>query len=120
MLLNEYIEQVRTIIKDAFTMYEEMKKTAEKIDIDYVADEDSLESDIELTSGDSDRLLSSIGKSEENLRELLTGLKQLEERYNTVTSVINRRKARLKSLDISIYASTPNTCLLYTSDAADE
>ena len=105
MLLNEYIEQVRTIIKDAFTMYEEMKKTAEKIDIDYVADEDSLESDIELTSGDSDRLLSSIGKSEENLRELLTGLKQLEERYNTVTSVINRRKARLKSLDISIYAT---------------
>ena len=103
MLLEEYIKELQSYIAKALGMFEKLIKTAESVSLDYVADEESVEADIEITDADMGLLQASVEKSRIAIGELSVGLKQVLERYETLCEVSERRNQRIKQLDGKIY-----------------
>ena len=103
MLLEEYIKETQDTIARALSMYDELVKTAEEISLDYVADEDSVEADIDVTDSDLSILSVAVSNSRESLKEISVGLKQALERYQELEDVSERRKSRIKQLDGRLY-----------------
>lgn len=106
MLLEEYIKETQDTIARALSMYDELVKTAEEISLDYVADEDSVEADIDVTDSDLSILSVSVSNSRESLKEISVGLKQALERYQELENVSERRKSRIKQLDGRLYVES--------------
>lgn len=106
MLLEEYIKETQNTIARALSMYDELVKTAEEISLDYVADEDSVEADIDVTDSDLSILSVSVSNSRESLKEISVGLKQALERYQELENVSERRKSRIKQLDGRLYVES--------------
>lgn len=104
MLLEEYIKDTQDTIAKVLSMYDQLLKTADEISLDYVADEESVEADIDITDSDVSLLTNAVESSRESLKEISTGLKQALERYTELTNVSERRKARIKQLDGRLYA----------------
>ena len=52
MLLEEYIKELQSYIVKALQMFEKLIQTSESVSLDYVADEESVEADIEVTDAD--------------------------------------------------------------------
>ena len=103
MLLEEYIKETQDTIARALSMYDELVKTAEEISLDYVADEDSVEADIDVTDSDLSILSVAVSNSRESLKEISVGLNQALERYQELEDVSERRKSRIKQLDGRLY-----------------
>lgn len=103
MLLEEYIKETQTTIAKILSMYDDIIKTSESIALEYVADEDSIEVDIEMTDADTGLVLRSIENSRDKLKEISIGLKQALERYTELSNVSDRRNERIKQLDGRIY-----------------
>ena len=103
MLLEEYIKELQSYIAKALGMFEKLIQTAESVSLDYVADEESVEADIEITDADMGLLQASVEKSRIAIGELSVGLKQVLERYETLCEVSERRNQRIKQLDGKIY-----------------
>lgn len=106
MLLEEYIKETQDTIARALSMYDELVKTAEAISLDYVADEDSVEADIDVTDSDLSILSAAVSNSRESLKEISAGLKQALERYQELENVSERRKSRIKQLDGRLYVES--------------
>lgn len=103
MLLEEYIKELQNYITKVLDMFEQLNQTAENVSLDYVADAESVEADVEITDADLGLLQASIEKSRISIGELSVGLKQVLERYQTLCEVSERRNARIKQLDGRIY-----------------
>lgn len=103
MLLEEYIKELQIYIVKALQMFEKLIQTSESISLDYVADEESVEADIEITDADMGLLQASVEKSRIAIGELSVGLKQVLERYETLCEVSERRNQRIKQLDGKLY-----------------
>lgn len=103
MLLEEYIKETQTTIAKILSMYDDIIKTSESIALEYVADEDSIEVDIEMTDADTGLVVRSIENSRDKLKEISIGLKQALERYTELSNVSDRRNERIKQLDGRIY-----------------
>lgn len=103
MLLEEYIKELQIYIVKALQMFEKLIQTSESVSLDYVADEESVEADIEITDADMGLLQASVEKSRIAIGELSVGLKQVLERYETLCEVSERRNQRIKQLDGKLY-----------------
>ena len=103
MLLEEYIKELQNYIVKALQMFEKLIQTSESVSLDYVADEESVEADIEITDADMGLLQASVEKSRIAIGELSVGLKQVLERYETLCEVSERRNQRIKQLDGKLY-----------------
>lgn len=103
MLLEEYIKELQSYIAKALEMFEKLIQTSESVSLDYVADEESVEADIEVTDADMGLLQASVEKSRIAIGELSVGLKQVLERYETLCEVSERRNQRIKQLDGRLY-----------------
>lgn len=103
MLLEEYIKELQNYITKVLDMFEQLNQTAENVSLDYVADAESVEADVEITDADLGLLQASVEKSRISIGELSVGLKQVLERYQTLCEVSERRNARIKQLDGRIY-----------------
>ena len=103
MLLEEYIKELQSYIAKALQMFEKLIQTSESVSLDYVADEESVEADIEITDADMGLLQASVEKSRIAIGELSVGLKQVLERYETLCEVSERRNQRIKQLDGKLY-----------------
>ena len=103
MLLEEYIKELQSYIVKALQMFEKLIQTSESVSLDYVADEESVEADIEVTDADMGLLQASVEKSRIAIGELSVGLKQVLERYETLCEVSERRNQRIKQLDGKLY-----------------
>jgi hypothetical protein len=103
MLLEEYIKELQSYIAKALEMFEKLIQTSESVSLDYVADEESVEADIEITDADMGLLQASVEKSRIAIGELSVGLKQVLERYETLCEVSERRNQRIKQLDGKLY-----------------
>ena len=103
MLVEEYIKELQNYIAKALEMFEKLIQTSESVSLDYVADEESVEADIEITDADMGVLQASVEKSRVAIGELSVGLKQVLERYETLCEVSERRNQRIKQLDGKIY-----------------
>lgn len=103
MLLEEYIKELQSYIAKALEMFEKLIQTSESVSLDYVADEESVEADIEITDADMGLLQASVEKSRIAIGELSVGLKQVLERYETLCEVSERRNQRIKQLDGRLY-----------------
>lgn len=106
MLLEDYIKETQDTIARALSMYDELVKTAEEISLDYVADEDSVEADIDVTDSDLSILSVAVSTSRDSLKEISVGLKQALERYQELDDVSERRKSRIKQLDGRLYVES--------------
>ena len=106
MLLEDYIKETQDTIARALSMYDELVKTAEEISLDYVADEDSVEADIDVTDSDLSILSVAVSNSRESLKEISVGSKQALERYQELENVSERRKSRIKQLDGRLYVES--------------
>lgn len=103
MLLEEYIKELQIYIVKALQMFEKLIQTSESVSLDYVADEESVEADIEITDADMGLLQASVEKSRISIGEISVGLKQVLERYETLCEVSERRNQRIKQLDGKLY-----------------
>ena len=103
MLLEEYIKELQSYIAKALQMFEKLIQTSESVSLDYVAAEESLEADIEITDADMGLLQASVEKSRISIGEISVGLKQVLERYETLCEVSERRNQRIKQLDGKLY-----------------
>lgn len=103
MLLEEYIKELQSYIAKALQMFEKLIQTSESVSLDYVADEESVEADIEITDADMGLLQASVEKSRISIGEISVGLKQVLERYETLCEVSERRNQRIKQLDGKLY-----------------
>ena len=103
LLLEEYIKELQSYIAKALQMFEKLIQTSESVSLDYVADEESVEADIEVTDADMGLLQASVEKSRIAIGELSVGLKQVLERYETLCEVSERRNQRIKQLDGKLY-----------------
>lgn len=103
MLLEEYIKELQSYIAKSLEMFEKLIQTSESVSLDYVADEESVEADIEITDADMGLLQASVEKSRIAIGELSVGLKQVLERYETLCEVSERRNQRIKQLDGKLY-----------------
>lgn len=106
MLLEEYIKETQNTIAKILSMYDEIIKTSENIALEYVADEDSVEVDVEMTDADTGLVQSAVEDSRDKLKEISLGLKQALERFTELSNVSERRNARIKQLDGRIYEQT--------------
>lgn len=106
MLIEEYIKETQNIIARILSMYDELLKKSDDISLDYVADEDSVEADIDINDVDTGLLSIAVNDSRERLKEISIGLKQALERYEELTSVSERRKSRIAQLDGKLYEQT--------------
>lgn len=106
MLIEEYIKETQNIIARILSMYDELLKKSDDISLDYVADEDSVEADIDINDVDTGLLSIAVNDSRERLKEISLGLKQALERYEELTSVSERRKSRIAQLDGKLYEQT--------------
>ena len=106
MLIEEYIKETQNIIARILSMYDELLKKSDDISLDYVADEDSVEADIDINDVDTGLLSIAVNDSRERLKEISIGLKQSLERYEELTSVSERRKSRIAQLDGKLYEQT--------------
>lgn len=116
MLLEEYIKQTQDTIAKALSMYDAILKTSNDISLDYVADEDSVEADLEISNADTDVLVIAIENSRESLKEISIGLKQALERYTELTSVSERRSDRIKQLDGKLYEQQTGEKIIVDED----
>lgn len=116
MLLEEYIKQTQDTIAKALSMYDAILKTSNDISLDYVADEDSVEADVEISDADTDALLIAIESSRESLKEISVGLKQALERYTELTNVSERRADRIKQLDGKLYEQQTGEKIIVDED----
>ena len=103
MLLEEYIKELQNYIVKALQMFEKLIQTSESVSLDYVADEESVEADIEITDADMGLLQASVEKSRISIGEISVGLKQVLERYEALCEVSERRNQRIKQLDGKLY-----------------
>lgn len=103
MLFENYIEEVEQTLAQTLNMFSKLLSTAEKISIDYIQDEDSIEADVDITSEDQVGVEMAINKSREKIQELATGVNQALERYRELENIIERRKSRRSELDSRIY-----------------
>ena len=103
MLLEEYIKELQSYIAKALQMFEKLIQTSESVSLDYVADEESVEANIEITDADMGLLQASVEKSRISIGEISVGLKQVLERYETLCEVSERRNQRIKQLDGKLY-----------------
>lgn len=106
MLLEEYIKETQDIIAKILDMYESLLKTSDEISLDYVADEDSVEADIDISDADTGLLSVAVNDSRERLKEISTGLKQALERFDELSNVSERRAKRISQLDGKLYEQT--------------
>lgn len=106
MLLEEYIKETQDVIAKILSMYDELLKKSDDISLDYVADEDSVEADIDINDVDTSLLSISVNDSRERLKDISIGLKQALERYEELSSVSERRKTRIAQLDGKLYEQT--------------
>ena len=103
MLLEEYVKETQGTIARILTMFDSVNKTAEQISLDYVADEDSIEADLDITEADTGLVSAAIEDSKAQLKDISIGLKQVLERSQELIEVSARRKDRIKHLDGRIY-----------------
>lgn len=106
MLLEEYIKETQNTIAKILSMYDEIIKTSENIALEYVADEDSVEVDVEMTDADTGLVQRAVEDSRDKIKEISLGLKQALERFTELSNVSERRNARIKQLDGKIYEQT--------------
>ena len=116
MLLEEYIKQTQDTIARALSMYDAILKTSNDISLDYVADEDSVEAEVEISNADTDVLVIAIENSRESLKEISIGLKQALERYTELTNVSERRSDRIKQLDGKLYEQQTGEKIIVDED----
>lgn len=103
MLLEEYIKETQDIIARILGMYDKLLKTSDGISLDYVADEDSVEADIDVSDADTGLLSIAVNDSREKLKEISIGLKQALERFDELSNVSERRSQRIRQLDGRLY-----------------
>lgn len=103
MLLEEYIEETQETIGKVLLMYDALLKAVDEISLDFVADEESVEAEVEITDSDTSLVERSVEDSRDKLKEISLGLKQALERYNELVNVTERRRSRLKQLDGRLY-----------------
>ena len=106
MLLEEYIKETQDIIAKILSMYEKLLKKSDEISLDYVADEDSVEADIDVNDVDAGLLSVAVNDSRERLKDLSIGLKQALERFDELSNVSERRSQRISQLDGKLYEQT--------------
>lgn len=106
MLLEEYIKETQDIIAKILSMYEQLLKKSDEISLDYVADEDSVEADIDINDVDAGLLSVAVNDSRERLKDLSIGLKQALERFDELSNVSERRAQRISQLDGKLYEQT--------------
>lgn len=106
MLLEEYIKDTQDIIANILSMYDKLLKTSDEISLDYVADEDSVEADIDISDADTGLLSVAVDDSRERLKEISIGLKQALERFDELSNVSERRAKRISQLDGKLYEQT--------------
>lgn len=106
MLLEEYIKETQDIIARILSMYDELLKKSDEISLDYVADEDSVEADIDVSDADTGLLSVAVDDSRERLKEVSIGLKQALERFEELSNVSERRAKRISQLDGKLYEQT--------------
>lgn len=106
MLLEEYIKETQDIIAKILSMYEQLLKKSDEISLDYVADEDSVEADIDVNDVDAGLLSVAVNDSRERLKDLSIGLKQALERFEELSNVSERRAQRISQLDGKLYEQT--------------
>ena len=106
MLLEEYIKETQDIIARILSMYEKLLKKSDEISLDYVADEDSVEAEIDINDVDAGLLSVAVDDSRERLKDLSIGLKQALERFEEVSNVSERRSQRISQLDGKLYEQT--------------
>lgn len=106
MLLEEYIKETQDIIAKILSMYEQLLKKSDEISLDYVADEDSVEADIDVNDVDAGLLSVAVNDSRERLKDLSIGLKQALERFEELSNVSERRSQRISQLDGKLYEQT--------------
>lgn len=116
MLLEEHIKETQETIARALAMYDAIIKTANDISLDYVADEDSVEADVEVSDADTDALLIAVENSRESLRELSMGLQQALERYTELSNVSERRAERIRQLDGKLYEQQTGEKIIVDED----
>lgn len=106
MLLEEYIKETQDIIARILSMYEKLLKKSDEISLDYVADEDSVEAEIDINDVDAGLLSVAVDDSRERLKDLSIGLKQALERFEELSNVSERRSQRISQLDGKLYEQT--------------
>lgn len=106
MLLEEYIKETQDIIAKILSMYEQLLKKSDEISLDYVADEDSVEAEIDVNDVDAGLLSVAVNDSRERLKDLSIGLKQALERFEELSNVSERRAQRISQLDGKLYEQT--------------
>ena len=106
MLLEEYIKETQDIIARILSMYEKLLKKSDEISLDYVADEDSVEAEIDINDVDAGLLSVAVDDSRERLKDLSIGLKQALERFDELSNVSERRSQRISQLDGKLYEQT--------------
>lgn len=106
MILEEYIKDTQDIIANILSMYDKLLKTSDEISLDYVADEDSVEADIDISDADTGLLSVAVDDSRERLKEISIGLKQALERFDELSNVSERRAKRISQLDGKLYEQT--------------
>lgn len=106
MLLEEYIKETQDIIARILSMYEQLLKKSDEISLDYVADEDSVEAEIDINDVDAGLLSVAVNDSRERLKDLSIGLKQALERFDELSNVSERRAQRISQLDGKLYEQT--------------
>lgn len=106
MLLEEYIKETQDIIVRILSMYEKLLKKSDEISLDYVADEDSIEAEIDINDVDAGLLSVAVDDSRERLKDLSIGLKQALERFEELSNVSERRSQRISQLDGKLYEQT--------------
>lgn len=106
MLLEEYIKETQDIIARILSMYEKLLKKSDEISLDYVADEDSIEAEIDINDVDAGLLSVAVDDSRERLKDLSIGLKQALERFEELSNVSERRSQRISQLDGKLYEQT--------------
>lgn len=106
MLLEEYIKETQDIIARILSMYEKLLKKSDEISLDYVADEDSVEAEIDINDVDAGLLSVAVDDSRERIKDLSIGLKQALERFEELSNVSERRSQRISQLDGKLYEQT--------------
>ena len=94
----EQASYLQELVAKVQSFYAELDSATERITIDFVSDDDSIESSIAVTTDEYGLINASINTSSSALRELTLGVSQYLERYNTLLGIVQRRQEHLDSL----------------------
>ena len=98
-MIETYFENANATIEKLHSMYDRMLNTAENISMEFIADEDSVEVDVNGLSADDSRFQTSVVTAKEALKQLTIGISQAKARFDTLSNTVERRRAQLQLVD---------------------